>query len=62
MRSQPIPGTDLQPSVIALGTVALGSTLDEAASFRLLDHFLNLGGTFLDTARVYSDWLPPTAP
>lgn len=58
MRSLPIPGTDLQPSVIALGTVALGSTLDEAASFRLLDLFLDLGGTFLDTARVYSDWLP----
>ncbi|MEF2277334.1 aldo/keto reductase [Deinococcus sp. YIM 134068] len=58
MRSLLIPGTDLQPSVIALGTVALGSTLGEAASFRLLDRFLDLGGTFLDTARVYSDWLP----
>ncbi|BDP43503.1 oxidoreductase (plasmid) [Deinococcus aetherius] len=58
MRDQAIPGTDLRPSVIALGTVALGSTLDEAASLRLLGRFLDLGGTFLDTARVYSDWLP----
>ncbi|WP_180970079.1 aldo/keto reductase [Deinococcus planocerae] len=58
MRAQAIPGTHLRPSVIALGTAALGSKLGEAASFRLLGRFLDLGGTFLDTARVYSDWLP----
>ncbi len=58
MRVQQIPGTDLSPSVLALGTVPIGSTLDQAASFALLDAYTAAGGTFIDTARVYSDWLP----
>ena len=58
MHFQQIPGTELSPSVLALGTVPVGSTLDQAESFALLDAYLAAGGTFIDTARVYSDWLP----
>ena len=58
MQTLNIPGTDLHPSVLALGTVPVGSTLDQAESFALLDRYLEAGGTFIDTARVYSDWLP----
>ncbi|WP_407542278.1 aldo/keto reductase (plasmid) [Deinococcus radiomollis] len=58
MRTLNIPGTDLNPSVLALGTVPVGSTLDQAESFALLDAYVAGGGTFIDTARVYSDWLP----
>jgi aryl-alcohol dehydrogenase-like predicted oxidoreductase len=53
-----IPGTDLQPSVICLGGGPLGSSLDRASSFRLLDAFLDRGGNFLDSAKVYADWVP----
>jgi aryl-alcohol dehydrogenase-like predicted oxidoreductase len=53
-----IPGTDLQPYRICLGTVPFGSTLDDAASFRLLDAYLDAGGNFIDTAKIYADWLP----
>ena len=53
-----IPGTDLSPSVLALGTVPIGSKLDQAESFALLDAYVEGGGTFIDTARSYSDWLP----
>ena len=48
----------LKPSSICLGTGDLGSTVDITASFTLLDAFLDLGGNFLDTAKVYADWLP----
>ncbi|NHN33632.1 aldo/keto reductase [Paenibacillus agricola] len=58
MRYQSIPGTNLTPSVICLGTSSLGSILQEAEAFRLMDLFYDLGGTFIDTAKVYADWLP----
>lgn len=54
-----LPGTDLQVSRVCLGTGSLGTpNLDADASFRLLDAFVAAGGTFLDTAHVYSDWIP----
>lgn len=36
----------------------LGSVNDRPTSFALLDAFVDAGGTFLDTAKVYADWLP----
>jgi aryl-alcohol dehydrogenase-like predicted oxidoreductase len=54
----PLPGTPLSVSPLCLGTGPLGTTITEAESFALLDRFVALGGTFLDTARIYSDWVP----
>ena len=51
-----IPGTDLTPSLICLGTAQLGTGIPETDSFRLLDAFLDLGGSFVDTAHIYADW------
>ncbi|HRA68974.1 MAG TPA: aldo/keto reductase, partial [Caldilinea sp.] len=48
----------LKASVLCLGGGPLGSTLDEQASFALLDAFVDAGGNFIDTAKVYADWLP----
>ena len=53
-----LPGTDLDVFPISLGSTALGSTLDRAASFRLLDAYAEAGGNFIDTALVYANWLP----
>jgi aryl-alcohol dehydrogenase-like predicted oxidoreductase len=36
----------------------IGSVVDQQLSFRMLDVFLDAGGTFVDTAKVYADWLP----
>ena len=58
MQTVTLPNTHLAPSVLCLGGVPLGSMLDERRSFALLDAFVAHGGTFLDTARVYADWLP----
>jgi aryl-alcohol dehydrogenase-like predicted oxidoreductase len=45
-------------SAVSLGLADIGAALTEQDSFRLLDAYLDLGGNFLDTARVYSDWVP----
>jgi aryl-alcohol dehydrogenase-like predicted oxidoreductase len=57
MRRVTLPGTDLEVSRICLGTDTLGSTVDRDASFGLLDAYAAAGGTFLDTAHVYADWV-----
>ena len=49
---------DLNPSPICLGTADLGSAVDKNISFAILDAYVESGGNFLDTAKVYADWLP----
>jgi len=58
MRTLDLPNTDLTVSGICLGTADIGSKIDRNTSFRMLDLFLELGGTFIDTASVYANWLP----
>lgn len=48
----------LAVSPLCLGGVPFGAPLDDAATFALLDRFVALGGNFIDTARMYSDWIP----
>jgi aryl-alcohol dehydrogenase-like predicted oxidoreductase len=48
----------LEVPVIMLGGNVFGWTVDEAASFRLLDAALDAGLNFVDTADVYSRWIP----
>ena len=43
-------------SVLCLGTVGLGFDFSQKQSNEILDAFVNLGGNFLDTARVYGDF------
>lgn len=58
MRYVTVPGTDLSASVLCLGTNRFGSELDARASFALLEAFVADGGTFIDTAHIYADWIP----
>ena len=58
MQPVALPGTTLKVSPLCLGGVPFGNTLDERTTFALLDRFVALGGNFLDTARIYSDWVP----
>ncbi|MBC7814290.1 MAG: aldo/keto reductase [Burkholderiales bacterium] len=58
MRTIVIPTTNLKVSQICLGAVNFGAPLSQAESFRLMDEFVDKGGNFLDTARVYAEWLP----
>ncbi|MCX6047333.1 MAG: aldo/keto reductase [Chloroflexi bacterium] len=58
MRYTTLLKTDLKPSVICLGSADMGSKIDLASSFQMLDAFVEQGGNFLDTAAVYANWLP----
>lgn len=53
-----LPSTPLSVSPLCLGGVPFGNTISETETFALLDRFVALGGTFIDTARIYSDWVP----
>jgi aryl-alcohol dehydrogenase-like predicted oxidoreductase len=44
----------LKVSNICLGTMTFGAGADETMAFKIMDRFVELGGTFLDTANVYS--------
>lgn len=43
-------------SRLGLGCMHMGTATDQATSFRVLDRFLDVGGTFLDTADCYAWW------
>ncbi len=49
--------TDLQTPPMILGGNVFGWTIDRDTSFRILDAFVELGGTMIDTADVYSAWV-----
>jgi aryl-alcohol dehydrogenase-like predicted oxidoreductase len=48
----------LKVAPICLGTMQFGWTADEQTSFRVLDAYADAGGNFIDTADVYSSWVP----
>lgn len=50
--------SDLKITPLVLGGNVFGWTADRAASFAVLDAFVAGGGTMIDTADVYSAWVP----
>lgn len=58
MRFANIQGTPLNPSVLSLGTNRFGSLIKREDAFELLDAYLEWGGTLIDTAHIYADWIP----
>lgn len=53
-----LPAISLEVSPLCLGGAPFGAPLNDAETFALLDRFVELGGNFIDTARIYSDWIP----
>ncbi|TXC98086.1 aldo/keto reductase [Streptomyces sp. ISID311] len=63
MTATPAPRTrtslgSLSVSRLSLGGNVFGWTADEAESFAVLDAYVAGGGNFIDTADVYSAWVP----
>ncbi len=58
MQLRPLGRSALQVSPLAFGGNVFGWTVDEALSFRLLDAWVDAGFNFIDTADVYSRWVP----
>ncbi|MFG2652816.1 aldo/keto reductase [Streptomyces sp. NPDC048436] len=50
--------SDLEVFPLSLGGNVFGWTADEAQSFAVLDAYTAAGGNFIDTADVYSAWVP----
>lgn len=50
--------SDIAITPFMLGGNVFGWTADEAASFAILDAFVDQGGNAIDTADVYSAWVP----
>jgi aryl-alcohol dehydrogenase-like predicted oxidoreductase len=58
MQKRNLGKTDLQIAPVIFGGNVFGWTIDEIASFRLLDIFTSNGFNCLDTADVYATWKP----
>ncbi|MET4106743.1 aldo/keto reductase [Hymenobacter sp. UYP22] len=58
MQHRELGRSGLQLAPLVLGGNVFGWTADEAASFRVLDAFVAGGGNAIDTANVYSAWVP----
>ncbi len=57
-RLRRLGATDLKITPLVLGGNVFGWTADQATSFAVLDAFVAGGGTMIDTADVYSAWVP----
>jgi aryl-alcohol dehydrogenase-like predicted oxidoreductase len=58
MEKRRIGDSAIEIAPLALGGNVFGWTADEASSFAVLDAFVDAGGTMIDTADVYSAWVP----
>lgn len=58
MQKRQLGKTGIEVPTVMLGGNVFGWTVDESSSFRLLDAAFDSGLNFIDTADVYSRWIP----
>ena len=58
VRKRRLGSGELEIAPLVLGGNVFGWTADQATSFGILDAFVDAGGTMIDTADVYSAWVP----
>lgn len=46
-----------QASVLALGTMDFGGKIEESRAREFMDAYIEIGGNFIDTARIYGDFV-----
>jgi aryl-alcohol dehydrogenase-like predicted oxidoreductase len=61
MKTVNLGNSGAQVSRICFGAMFLGSKTDSAMSHRLLDCYIDAGGSFIDTANIYAWWVPEFA-
>ena len=59
MEKRQIQDTELWVSPFGLGTADAGVAWKEEDADRIFGTYLESGGNLIDTAHVYSDWIPP---
>lgn len=57
MKKQQLGQTGIEVSALCLGAMFFGSRNDKTTSYQILDHYVDAGGTFLDTANIYAAWI-----
>ena len=58
VETRPLGDSDLITPRLVLGGNVFGWTVSGGEAFRILDRFAEAGGTLVDTADVYSSWVP----
>ena len=58
VKTRKLGSSGLDVSPLMLGGNVFGWTVDEAASFPILDAYVDAGLNFIDTADIYSTWVP----
>jgi aryl-alcohol dehydrogenase-like predicted oxidoreductase len=57
MKTKKLGNTGVSVSEYCLGAMYFGSHINDVTSFRLLDQYVETGGSFIDTANVYAHWI-----
>lgn len=57
MRVVPLGKSGVQVSALCLGAMYFGTRNDVNVSHRMLDQYVEAGGTFIDTANIYARWV-----
>ncbi|MFN8109518.1 MAG: aldo/keto reductase [Thermoleophilia bacterium] len=55
---RPLGASGLSVAPLCLGANVFGWSADEERSHQVLDEYVALGGNFIDTANIYSAWVP----
>ena len=58
MKTVQLGKTGVEVSAFCQGILYYGNRIGQEMSFRLMDRYVDAGGSFLDTANIYSFWLP----
>jgi aryl-alcohol dehydrogenase-like predicted oxidoreductase len=58
MQTVQLGNSGVEVSEFCLGAMYFGSQTDKTMSYRLLDQYIEAGGSFLDTANIYARWVP----
>jgi len=58
MQKRPLGQSGLEVFPLCFGGNVFGWTIDQAQSFKILDAFVDAGLNFIDTADVYTAWIP----
>src|SRR5690348_14276553 len=58
MKTVALGNTGVEVSSLCLGAMFLGTKSDVEDSRRILDLYLEAGGSFIDTANIYAHWIP----
>ena len=58
VNKRPLGSSGIEVAPLALGGNVFGWTADEQTSFGILDAFVEAGGNMVDSADVYSAWVP----